>query len=40
LFSRGLGEVVLIVDDGEASTAFHRDVVGLELQPQQTSDWA
>jgi catechol 2,3-dioxygenase-like lactoylglutathione lyase family enzyme len=35
LFSRGLGEVVLIVDDVEASTAFYRDVVGLELQPQQ-----
>jgi catechol 2,3-dioxygenase-like lactoylglutathione lyase family enzyme len=40
LFSRGLREVVLIVDDVEASTAFYRDVVGLELQPQQTSDWA
>jgi len=40
LFSRGLREVVLIVDDVETSTAFYRDVVGLELQPQQTSDWA
>ena len=40
MFSRGLREVVLIVDDVEASTAFYRDVVGLELQPQQTSGWA
>jgi catechol 2,3-dioxygenase-like lactoylglutathione lyase family enzyme len=42
LFSRGLREVVLIVDDVEVSTAFYRDVVGLEHQPQQqpTSDWA
>jgi catechol 2,3-dioxygenase-like lactoylglutathione lyase family enzyme len=42
LFSRGLREVVLIVDDVEASIAFYRDVVGLELQQQlqPTSDWA
>ena len=40
MFSRGFREVILIVDDVEASTVFYRDVVGLELQPQQTSDWA
>lgn len=40
MFSRGLREVILIVDDVEASTAFYRDVVGLELHPQPTSDWA
>jgi Bleomycin resistance protein-like N-terminal len=40
LFSRGLREVVLIVDDVEASTVFYRDVVGLELREPQTSDWA
>jgi hypothetical protein len=40
LFSRGLREVVLIVDDVEASTVFDRDVVGLELREPQTSDWA
>lgn len=39
MFSTGLAEIVLIVEDVDRATAFYRDVVGLKLRTQ-SEDWA
>ncbi len=39
MFSTGLSEIVLIVEDVERSKAFYRDVVGLQLRTE-SEDWA
>ena len=38
--SRGLAELVLIVEDVPAAARFYRDVVGLELEHEPSDDWA
>ena len=38
--SRGLSELVLVVEDVPASTRFYRDVVGLTLEHEPSDDWA
>ena len=38
--SRGLAELVLIVEDVPAATRFYRDVVGLTLESEPSDDWA
>jgi catechol 2,3-dioxygenase-like lactoylglutathione lyase family enzyme len=38
--SRGLAELVLIVEDVPASTRFYEDVVGLKLENEPSDDWA
>lgn len=39
MFSTGLAEIVLIVQDVERAAAFYREVVGLKLRTQD-EDWA
>jgi catechol 2,3-dioxygenase-like lactoylglutathione lyase family enzyme len=38
--SRGLAELVLIVEDVPASTRFYENVVGLTLENEPSDDWA
>jgi catechol 2,3-dioxygenase-like lactoylglutathione lyase family enzyme len=38
--SRGLSELVLIVEDVPKAAAFYRDVVGLELEHETDDAWA
>jgi catechol 2,3-dioxygenase-like lactoylglutathione lyase family enzyme len=38
--TRGLAEIVLIVEDVPKATAFYRDVVGLELEHEADEAWA
>lgn len=40
MFSRGLSELVLIVKDVPASTAFYRDVVGLIPETEVGEEWS
>lgn len=39
-FSRGLSELVLIVEDVRRSAAFYRDIVGLTPETDASDDWA
>lgn len=39
MFSAGISEIVLIVQDVDRATSFYRDVVGLTLRTQ-SEDWA
>lgn len=39
MFSSGLSELVLIVEDVDRATAFYRDIVGLKLRTQ-SEEWA
>jgi catechol 2,3-dioxygenase-like lactoylglutathione lyase family enzyme len=38
--SRGLAELVLIVQDVPEAARFYRDVVGLELEHETSDEWA
>jgi catechol 2,3-dioxygenase-like lactoylglutathione lyase family enzyme len=38
--SRGLAELVLIVEDVPAAARFYRDVVGLQLEHEPSEEWA
>ena len=38
--SRGLAELVLIVEDVPTSTRFYEDVVGLRLEHEPSDEWA
>jgi catechol 2,3-dioxygenase-like lactoylglutathione lyase family enzyme len=38
--SRGLAELVLIVEDVPAAARFYQDVVGLQLELEPSEDWA
>jgi lactoylglutathione lyase len=38
--SRGLAELVLIVEDVPSSARFYRDVVGLEPEHEASDEWA
>src|SRR4051812_33824454 len=38
--SRGLAELVLVVDDVPAAARFYRDVVGLAPESEASDDWA
>jgi catechol 2,3-dioxygenase-like lactoylglutathione lyase family enzyme len=38
--SRGLAELVLIVDDLPQAASFYKDVVGLELEHETSDEWA
>jgi catechol 2,3-dioxygenase-like lactoylglutathione lyase family enzyme len=38
--SRGLAELVLIVEDVPKASRFYQDVVGLELEHETTDEWA
>jgi catechol 2,3-dioxygenase-like lactoylglutathione lyase family enzyme len=38
--SRGLAEIVLIVEDVPASARFYEDVVGLKPETEASADWA
>jgi catechol 2,3-dioxygenase-like lactoylglutathione lyase family enzyme len=40
LTSRGLAELVLVVDDVPAAARFYRDVVGLTPESEVSDDWA
>jgi catechol 2,3-dioxygenase-like lactoylglutathione lyase family enzyme len=40
LSSRGLSELVLIVEDVPRASRFYRDVVGLELEQEPSDEWA
>jgi len=39
-FSRGIAEIVLVVDDVLASARFYREVVGLAPATEANADWA
>ncbi len=39
-FSRGFAELVLVVDDVQASARFYRDVVGLAVEREADENWA
>ncbi len=40
MFSKGISELVLIVDDVRRAAAFYRDVVGLAPNTEANDDWA
>jgi catechol 2,3-dioxygenase-like lactoylglutathione lyase family enzyme len=40
LSSRGLSELVLIVEDVPKASRFYQDVVGLELEQEASDEWA
>jgi catechol 2,3-dioxygenase-like lactoylglutathione lyase family enzyme len=40
LSSRGLSELVLIVQDVPKASRFYQEVVGLELEQEPSDDWA
>ncbi|AIE84986.1 VOC family protein [Fimbriimonas ginsengisoli] len=40
MFSQGIAEIVLIVDDVTKAAAFYRDVVGLTPMSPASEDWA
>ncbi len=40
MFSRGISETVLVVQDVEASARFYRDVVGLVPRTEPEEGWA
>lgn len=40
MFSIGLSEIVLAVEDVRRSAAFYRDVMGLSPQTEPDDDWA
>jgi len=40
MFSRGISELVLIVEDVRRAAAFYRDVVGLAPNTEANDDWA
>jgi catechol 2,3-dioxygenase-like lactoylglutathione lyase family enzyme len=40
LSSRGLSELVLIVEDVPKASRFYQDVVGLELEHETSDEWA
>jgi catechol 2,3-dioxygenase-like lactoylglutathione lyase family enzyme len=40
MFSRGLSEIVLVVNDVREAARFYRDVVGLVAEREADDNWA